>query len=87
MQVLHFCPNNEEKPGITCLTHHLQACIDRNFLNKEFWPFGVLIQALDNIISKKSNYFGGSLLRAGDTQAENSAKFGQNGLCMLGAIS
>ena len=22
-------------------THHLQGCIDRNFLNKEFWPFGV----------------------------------------------
>ena len=46
-----------------------------------------VIQILGNVgqVTKKS--FVEPIWRAGGTQAENSAKFGQNGLCMIAGIS
>ena len=46
-----------------------------------------VVHILGNVGSIPKNAFLGPIWRAGGTQAKKSAKFGQNGLCVLGAIS
>ena len=69
------------------ITQQARDCYYTKKMNQaSHYNFSV-IQILGNVgqVTKKS--FVEPIWRAGGTQAENSAKFGQNGLCMLAGIS